>query len=233
MAYVLGFFTADGNLIVNKRGASFWSIEICDRDILEKIRKALSSEHKISVRKKKGLHNAGYRLQIGSKEIYSDLRSLGFKTHKTFSLTLPFVPDAYFPDFVRGYFDGDGNVWSGFVLKKGRRVRTLILQVVFTSCSHQFLYSLQKRLETYGITGGLHKHKTGNYSRLVYSVRSSQSLYLLLYKKKNVNLYLYRKYRIFQRFFCARIKKCGRGVAWQHNPLSRDRSRVQIPSAAH
>lgn len=26
MAYVLGFFAADGNMIVNKRGGQFWSI---------------------------------------------------------------------------------------------------------------------------------------------------------------------------------------------------------------
>lgn len=54
MAYVIGFFTADGCMIRNKRGAHFIEFQITDKDILIKIRKVLQSNHKISIRKGKG-----------------------------------------------------------------------------------------------------------------------------------------------------------------------------------
>ena len=38
MAYVLGFFAADGYITVNKRGGQFWCIDIRDKDIIERIK---------------------------------------------------------------------------------------------------------------------------------------------------------------------------------------------------
>jgi len=37
MAYVLGFFTADGSMIRNKRGTCFIELEITDKELLEKL----------------------------------------------------------------------------------------------------------------------------------------------------------------------------------------------------
>lgn len=117
MAYVLGFFAADGNMIVNKRGGQFWSIEIIDKDLLEKIRLIIKSGHKISVRVSKNSFQNQYRLQIGSIEMCNDLRKLGFTERKTKNLSLPNIPKKYIGDFIRGYFDGDGNVWTGIIHK--------------------------------------------------------------------------------------------------------------------
>ena len=50
MAYVLGFFAADGNMIKNKRGAHFIAFYNNDRILLEKVRTALSAGHKIGKR---------------------------------------------------------------------------------------------------------------------------------------------------------------------------------------
>ncbi|PIP28260.1 MAG: hypothetical protein COX29_02045 [Candidatus Moranbacteria bacterium CG23_combo_of_CG06-09_8_20_14_all_35_22] len=52
MAYVLGFFAADGCMIKNNRGAYFIEFQITDKDILLKIKKLLGSNHKITERKK-------------------------------------------------------------------------------------------------------------------------------------------------------------------------------------
>ncbi len=66
MAYVLGFFAADGTMIKNKRGAHFIEFDITDKEILLKIRKTLGSNHKISVRDRRYARNnrlkLGYRL---------------------------------------------------------------------------------------------------------------------------------------------------------------------------
>ena len=40
MAYVLGFFMADGSIDVNPRGSQYFSIQICDKELLEEIRGA-------------------------------------------------------------------------------------------------------------------------------------------------------------------------------------------------
>ena len=52
IAYVLGFFAADGNMTKNKRGAHFIEFQITDQDLLIKIKKLLGSNHKIGIRKK-------------------------------------------------------------------------------------------------------------------------------------------------------------------------------------
>jgi len=58
-----------------------------------------------------------------------DLRKLGMKERKTKSLAVPAVPNAYLQEFVRGYFDGDGNVWVGR-MNTGRDFPNLVILTV-------------------------------------------------------------------------------------------------------
>ncbi|MBI5005303.1 MAG: hypothetical protein HZC03_01735 [Candidatus Lloydbacteria bacterium] len=53
MAYILGFFAADGSMGVNKRGANYFSIQICDYKLLKEIKAVIKADHKISTRKGK------------------------------------------------------------------------------------------------------------------------------------------------------------------------------------
>ncbi|MCC6323181.1 LAGLIDADG family homing endonuclease [Candidatus Nomurabacteria bacterium] len=106
MAYVLGFFSADGYITVNKRGGQFWCIQITDKKLLESIRKTINSNHKISLRRGSNSTKNLYRLQIGSIEMCNDLRQLGLFEKKTKNMVIPQIPKKYLPDFVRGYFDG-------------------------------------------------------------------------------------------------------------------------------
>jgi len=147
MAYVLGFFAADGNVNTNRRYGQYWSIEIKDQDLLETIKKVIQSDHKIGIRLKGDpiTHSKMYRLQIGNIEMCDDLRKLGMKENKTYSLSIPNVPQRYLSNFVRGYFDGDGHVWMG-LMHKGRNTHTLAIQTVFTSCSLDFLEEIKKNL---------------------------------------------------------------------------------------
>ena len=175
MAYVLGFFAADGYITMNHRGGGFWCLEIVDKTHLQKIRKIIQSDHKISIRKRNSGKYINYRLQIGSIEMCNDLENLGYFKKKTNNLSLPKVPDQYFSDFVRGYFDGDGNVWSGLI-HKGRNTSSLGIQTAFTSCSFNFLEDLDKRLQSTGINkGAIYRSKQG-YFRLVYSINGSLKL---------------------------------------------------------
>ncbi|MFA6270048.1 MAG: LAGLIDADG family homing endonuclease [Candidatus Paceibacterota bacterium] len=206
MAYVLGFFAADGYMTINKRGAHFWNIQINDKDLLEEIKKSIKSEHKISVRiKKRKEEKTSYRLQIGSKEMYEDLYNLGMRQNKTKSLTVPKVPDKYFRHFVRGYFDGDGHVWMG-VINKERKTAHIVIQTVFTSCSEKFLKSIKMRLEKNDVFKGVLRKWKGNYFRLVYSIYGSLNLYNFMYNDLSLSkLFLNRKKTVFERYMKMRL----------------------------
>jgi len=201
MAYVLGFFTADGNMIKNKRGAHFIEFQISDKTLLEKIRKALNSNHKITARKRNDKQKNSYRLQIGNKTIFNDLLKLGLTPNKSKTINMPHVPKKYLSHFVRGYFDGDGNVTISEYKRADRKNQnyTTILSG-FTSGSKKLLESIYATLKKFAHTSGgtLYYHK--GY-RLYFSVKDSLALYNYLYKNLNNNLYLQRKKKIFEKYF--------------------------------
>jgi len=199
MAYITGFFAADGYITLNKRGANFWCIQITDKDLLYKIRECVGSEHKISEKIGKGKIKNSYKLQIGSIEMCNDLRKLGFCERKTKNLSISYVPKKYLHDFVRGYFDGDGNVWSGLLNKK-RKTPTSVLFVCFTSASVVFLGGLLLWLKNTKIEGGsLTKSKHGNYGRLRLSTLDALKLYEIMYNRPH-KLFLARKKLVFEKF---------------------------------
>lgn len=203
MAYVLGFFTADGNMIRNKRGAHFISIEITDRDILEEIKKALNSNHKIGIREREVEdHKEIYRLQIGSKEMFSDLLKLGLTPNKSKTIELPNVPKEYFPHFIRGYFDGDGNVTICDYIRKDRNNKKYrIISSGFTSGRKHFLRNLHFKLKEFAnITGGTFNFSNRGY-RLYFSVKDSLSLYNFMYGSLENSLFLLRKKSKFEEYF--------------------------------
>jgi len=107
MAYVLGFFVADGNMIKNKRGAHFIAFYRTDKDIIEKIKFLLKSSHKISAKDRR-IENPkwklAYQLQIGSKEVFDDLTKLGMTPNKSLTIRMPKVPIQFLSHFLRGYF---------------------------------------------------------------------------------------------------------------------------------
>jgi len=205
MAYVLGFFAADGYMTVNRRGGQFWCIDITDKKLIEQIKEKIGADHKISIRKRHKDKYTSYRLQIGSIEMCDDLRMLGFNERKTKSLAVPNVPNKYFSDFVRGYFDGDGHVWVG-VINRQRRTPHIIIQTVFTSCSKNFLEILNTMLNLKGMTKGRVSKGKGNYYRLAYSVSNSLKLYAFMYNGLvSQSLYLLRKKIIFEAYMKLRL----------------------------
>ncbi len=202
MAYILGFMYADGNIVETKRGTHFVAVYSADEDILVGIKKCFESDHKLS--KKVSKTGVVYRIQIGSKEWFADLAMLGLFPNKTKRMQLPHIPSEYFGSFVRGYFDGDGNVWAGFI-NRSRKTPTRVLQAGFTSGSHEYLVSLRNVLQSMGIQGGgLHASKVGNYSRLILSTRDALKLYKIMYNAPH-KLYLKRKKVVFEQF----VDNCG------------------------
>lgn len=193
MAYVLGFFAADGSMVRNKRGGHFIEFTITDRCILEQIQQATLSTHRIAERRQRAGHKAAYRLQIGSKKWFEDLARLGFMQNKSKRLPLPEIPRKYFGDFVRGYFDGDGCVYFKQLQYSDRKNPRWVLLTLFTSGSRPFLDSLWHVLKMRGIHGGSLKKKTRGFE-LVFSHNDSVALHRIMYHtSKILELYLPRK----------------------------------------
>jgi len=157
----------------------------------------LNSNHKVGVRITQKSDLPRYRLQIGSKEIYKDLIALGFMESKALNMSVPNVPDEFLGEFVRGYFDGDGNIWCGIV-HKDREASNRALLLAFTSSSTIFLQGLYIRLKNQGIKGGSFIDY-GTYYRLSYSTWDALKIYDLMYNREHYNLYLERKKAIFDR----------------------------------
>lgn len=197
MSYILGFLFADGNIIYTKRGTWFWALQITDKDILEEIKTIICSSHAISLKKKVENQKQTYRLQVGSKDMCADLIRLGLTERKSKTLLFPQVPKKYFPDFLRGYFDGDGGVWVG-VKNKHRKNKIHALATSFTSGSPDFLVSLRKILINYGISLGSFVKKERGYD-LKYSIKDSLILYKIMYNG-SCPLFLKRKRDKFESY---------------------------------
>ena len=158
----------------------------------------MDSEHKISCKK-----GNNYCIQIGSKEMFEDLNKLNVFPNKTKRLKLPSVPSKFWFSFLRGYFDGDGNVWVGYTHKESKKPN-LTIRVVFTSCTKSFLEEIRSKLFNYFSSNGVISCGRGNYYRLTYSVKGSLKLYKFMYNSRYPSLYLSRKKVIFEKYL--RIK---------------------------
>lgn len=193
MAYVLGFFTADGCLTVNPRGAHYIEFSSNDRDVLEKIKIAMKAGHKIGRRKfNSNKLRDSYRLQIGSKEIFNDLVRLGYTVNKSKTIKLPKIPNKYFADFLRGYFDGDGCVSYSNYFRKQRNKYYKYIVVMFTSGSEDFLVKLADYIER---EIKIKSPKVIYHQAYRLSYFSNNAVKILKYIYNNAGIYLDRKFK--------------------------------------
>lgn len=199
MAYVLGYFAADGSMIKNKRNGHFIEFTSTDLVLIQNLQLAVHSNHKITTREHGGNCKIAYRLQLGSKQWFADLEKLGFTPNKSMTLKFPEVPIPCIGDFIRGYFDGDGCVYFGKLKFSDRKKTRFIFLTMFTSGSYQFLESLWTVLKKSTIVGGS-LYKKGRGFNLSFSHLDSLALYRLIYHTaKASDLFLPRKRRKLER----------------------------------
>ncbi len=199
MAYVLGFFAADGSMLRNSRGAHFIEFTVVDREVLLYIQKVTGSNHAIASRERGGNCKTAYRLQIGSAAWFSDLGNHGFTQSKSRTLSFPKIPKTYLKDFIRGYFDGDGCVFFASCFSKERNKDIWVFTTSFTSGSRKFLEELHAELRTLGLAGGSLKAKERGFE-LVFSRRDSLALYRLIYHTgRTTGFALARKRSVFEK----------------------------------
>lgn len=204
MAYVLGYFYADGSLTdADYLRGKYISVSSIDLDTIIRIKKYLKSEHKIVTCKAstRGGHER-YLLRIGDHELYNDLIKLGLYPNKSLTVKFPNnIPNNFLSDFVRGHFDGDGCV---YIWKSKGKIQPIILrklQAIFTSGSRDFLEGLAQVLFNKLALNQRLVYKGHRSFELRYSTKDSVKLFKFLYNKKSRGLFLERKYIKFLEYF--------------------------------
>ena len=202
MAYVLGLIFADGAIIDARKSsrACYIALTSIDKSLLKQVKKALSSSH---VLYRTGPHITSFRggkfylckekftWRIANKNIYQDLLNLGLTPKKSLTISLPKIPLQYFSYFLRGYFDGDGCIYVGFV--KGRRLPSI--KTILTSGSQNFLNSISEKLHVIINTPLKNPFKNGNAFRLIYNKNDSLKFLQFMYLGLEKAPFLERKYQ--------------------------------------
>lgn len=178
MAYILGFFVADG--LVDKDNQLI-SIAQKEKEILEKIKIELGSDQPLKQNKNTGV----FMLNLNSKIMKNDIINLhGIMPNKSLDVKFPYVPEEYLSHFIRGYFDGDGYVnYEKHVVN-------------FVGGSIIFMKSLVETLENNGFDPYL-KANNKHFRVLITGRYSVKRFSDWLYKDKG--LFVERKYQIFNR----------------------------------
>ena len=193
-AYLLGFIAADGC----NEGRSI-SIQILNNDlyILEKF-KDIFKEYGINCTLKKdsryficknGSIHTYSRLRVYGKSIITEFNNLGIVKRKSRILDMPIIPIEYRKDFFRGYFDGNGHIFS----------RRKHLEIEIYSASINFITGVKSWLEQDLKLKSKAIGKKINIFRLkLYS--NEAKLFCSIIYSSNPVLYLVRKKTIYDNF---------------------------------
>ena len=111
-AYWIGFLCADGYVTTGNR----WGIELqnCDKSHIEKLLKSMEGNASPKERAREGKDKTktiiSHSILFKNKKMYDDLVRNGVLPNKTYCLTFPNTLDRkFYPDFIRGFIDGDGH----------------------------------------------------------------------------------------------------------------------------
>lgn len=178
MAYILGLWFADGCIY----GGKMFDITLHKKDkyILKKIAEELDYKGSLY----DYVDRQASRINFSCVVIYNDIVALGGTERKSKTVLFPSVPKEYLPDFIRGYFDGDGCIMR----LKNNRVNS-----AFTCGNKQFLDDLLVILkEEAGVQGGsydassmsLHFGKKDTFKIGEYMYKNNPELFLLRKREK-------------------------------------------------
>ncbi len=109
LAYAIGLLVSDGCLSNDGRHIDFTSKDL---EQIEHFKKCLNLSVKIGTKSRGFSNDRYYRIQFGNVIFYKFLESIGLTSAKSKTIGTITVPDEYFWDYLRGYFDGDGSFYS-------------------------------------------------------------------------------------------------------------------------
>lgn len=191
-AYWLGFLYADGSVMnINHWKIISVRVNINDEEIIQKFKKDINSDHKISRACSSGKYSVG--IKFHSTQMFDDLGQYGMIPNKTYIDQEPKnIPEQYLSHFIRGLFDGDGCITCA---NNCRRTSNICVCGVPKTCEwlKNILHS------NLGVGGGVYKQANTTAVKIyrLSGVNMVHKFAEWIYKDSN-NLFLQRKYNKFK-----------------------------------
>jgi hypothetical protein len=196
-AYWLGFLFADGCVRKTKTGSQVvLKLSVKDENHLIKFKNDLNSEHKIfynvsKTTSKKGTPSVSNNcvIQVNSGEMVKDLINQGCVPRKTFIIDYPNISEEFYKDFIRGYYDGDGNFFYSEVTKM-----SVVTIVCASEKFREFLIEVMSKLPN---IGRIHED-SGRYTIKIVNIVGIRSFLDYIYFDSKI--YLKRKKEYYERY---------------------------------
>lgn len=196
-AYWLGFLYADGYVRNTKTCAQLKvKLSIKDLEHLEIFKKSLKSEHKITYgvshttsKNGKSSYSNLCQIIINSKKIVEDLENNGCVNNKSFIIERPPIKKDLIRHFLRGYYDGDGNLFFS--------EKTKVSSVTIVSASDKFRDFLMEEISKINNIGNIHRCDdkfTIKITNIVGIINFLDYLY------EDSNFYLKRKKEYYEKY---------------------------------
>lgn len=192
-AYWLGFLYADGNISSTGNRLEV-HLSIKDINHLEKFRKFLKLETEFRTGYYNG--NAYCHLSVRNKHLWEQLNNKGCTPRKTLTLDFPdlniFENKNLVYDFIRGYVDGNGCLFT-------KKYKYNVTQILILG-TEKFLYGIRNFLNEPGYIRSCGTKNFPNKAfKLYYSNFPSRIIARKLYEHSTI--YLDRKYNKYK-YFC-------------------------------
>ena len=185
-AYFLGLLMADG--CIYKYNVRLF-LQEKDSELLILFLKHLESEHHLYNIINNPKHSNQKGISISSKKLSSDLKKLGCIEKKSLVLSFPNIEENLINHFIRGYFDGDGSVFS---------YKRLINNKIYTEKGASFISSpsfIDKLKKILKIGNSYFTNQNKNKQLIIKS--ESELLKLKEFLYRNSTIYLKRKFDKF------------------------------------
>jgi hypothetical protein len=179
-AYILGFLYSDG-CVSKKETEMIIKLHNKDKNILEKIKVEMKSEHPIKSIIQPN-RDEQVRFSISSIDLCKKLISHGVVPAKTFIIEFPNLKNELVRHFIRGYFDGDGCI-SKIKNKNSYRI------TIFTA-SKNFMLSLTNVMTQNNINTSVYNRNNG-FAICFGKQESIDNFYNFIYT--DAEIYLERK----------------------------------------
>ncbi|MFO0971315.1 MAG: hypothetical protein U0520_03135 [Candidatus Saccharimonadales bacterium] len=174
IAYSVGLIASDGCLQKDGR-----HIDLTSKDTIQLSNFSQALEKNLVIKPKfNGMGQESYRVQLSDVAYYDFLLAAGLTPAKSHTLGSLRIPDAYYPDFLRGVFDGDGTVYA---YHDQRWKNSFMYYIGICSASKEFLtYLKEMNCRVLGTKGGSIRHNA-KASILAYAKKDSYLLHEAMY----------------------------------------------------
>ena len=182
-AYLFGLFCADG-WIHRERIGLYLSKD--DKYMVDLFAHVLSTKSPYAVKKDGEIK--GYCIEIYSKYLVEKMIEYGISNNKSYDLRFPdIITPEFYPDFIRGYFDGDGCIYKNTTSIIGTKWFISRVIEIVSSCA-----GVSNKVSMYNAS----RNKDNDITKCVMWSGKNQAKKIMnwMYKNESATIYLKRKH---------------------------------------